>query len=58
VNLAGWNVEPGNFVKLTLQFYMASIITASPESATAVSQQPGAQTYRGPFVIMTILFFM
>src|SRR6266851_3887755 len=37
---------------------MPSIITASPESATADSLQPKTQTYRGPFAIMTILFFM
>jgi len=37
---------------------MASIITASPEPAPGVSLPSKTETYRGPFVIMTILFFM
>ncbi len=37
---------------------MAGIITASPGTTTAVYQHPRSQTYRGPFAIMTILFFM
>lgn len=36
---------------------MASI-TTSAQSATPPSQQTGGQTYRGPFAIMTVLFFM